>query len=90
MNVQFDPDFTKKLKKQNAIIRKSFKQRIIIFSKNPNYPKLNNHPLKDRWKGYRSIDITADWRAIYKEIQINAEIAAYFIAIGTHKELYGQ
>jgi len=88
MNVQLDSDFTKKLKKQNVLIRKSFKQRIIVFSKDPNYPKLNNHPLREKWKGYRSIDITADWRAIYKEIQVGEEIIAYFIAIGTHEELY--
>ncbi len=88
MNVQLDPDFTKKLKKQNVLIRKNFKEKIIIFSKNPNYPKFNNHPLREKWKGYRSIDITADWRAIYKEIQVGGEITAHFVAIGTHKDLY--
>jgi addiction module RelE/StbE family toxin len=88
MNVQFDADFVKKLKKQNVLIRKSFKQRIIILSKNPNYPKLNNHSLKDKWQGYRSIDINADWRVIYKEIQTGEGKVAYFVTIGTHKELY--
>lgn len=88
MNVQLDPDFTTKLKKQNVLIRKSFKQRIVIFSYNPNDSKLNNHPLKNKWQGYRSIDINANWRAIYKEIQVREEKVAYFVAIGTHKELY--
>lgn len=88
MNVQLDSDFTKKLKKQSVLIRKNFKERIIIFSKDPDYPKLNNHPLREKWKGHRSIDITDDWRAIYKEIRIGGEIIAYFVAIGTHEELY--
>lgn len=88
MNVQLDSDFTKKLKKQRVLVRKNFKERIIIFSKDPDYPKLNNHPLREKWEGYRSIDITDDWRAIYKEIRIRGEIIAYFVAIGTHEELY--
>lgn len=69
-------------------IRKSFKERIVKFSQNPGDPHLNNHPLNKQWQGYRSIDITADWRAIYKEISVNEETVAHFIAIGTHKELY--
>lgn len=88
MNVQLDSDFTKKLKKQSVLIRKNFKERIIIFSRDPDYPKLNNHPLREKWEGYRSIDITDDWRAIYKEIRVGGEIIAYFVAIGTHEELY--
>jgi addiction module RelE/StbE family toxin len=50
---------------------------------------LNNHPLRDEWTGYRSIDITADYRAIYKEVREGKELNAYFIALGNHQELYG-
>jgi len=88
MNVQLDPDFVKRLKKLDVKIRKSFKEKIIKFSKNPQEPQLNNHPLKKQWQGHRSIDITSDWRAIYKEIQAGEEIVAYFVVIGTHKDLY--
>ncbi|OGD89445.1 hypothetical protein A3J17_03030 [Candidatus Curtissbacteria bacterium RIFCSPLOWO2_02_FULL_40_11] len=88
MNVSLSPDFLKKLKKLDVRIRNSFKERILVFSKNPEEPILDNHPLKREWKGYRSIDITADWRAIYKETQIGDEIVAYFVALGTHDELY--
>jgi addiction module RelE/StbE family toxin len=88
MNVELDPDLVKHLKKFDVIIRKSFKERVIKFSKNPQDPQLNNHPLKKQWQGYRSIDITADWRAIYKEIQEGQKTVAYFVTIGTHKELY--
>lgn len=88
MNVELDPDVVKRLKKLDVKILKSFKVRIIKFSKNPKDPKLNNHRLKKEWHGCRSIDINADWRAIYKVIQIREENVAYFVAIGTHKELY--
>lgn len=87
MIVKFDPDFVKRLKKLDIRIRKSFKERLLQFSINPHDPQLNNHPIKDRWQGYRSIDITADWRAIYKEIKQGEEKVAYFVAIDTHKDL---
>ncbi len=55
---------------------------------NPSDPSLDNHPLKDPWIGCRSIDITADYRAIYEETNEGDENIAYFITIGTHQELY--
>lgn len=88
MNVELDPDFVKLLKKLDVKIHKSFKERIIKFSKNPQDPQLNNHRLKKEWYGYRSIDITADWRAIYQETKIGEETVAYFVTIGIHKDLY--
>ena len=88
MIIQYDPVLIKKLKKLNIRIRKSFKQAMVIFSRNPEDPRLKNHPLKKEYVGYRSINITVDWRAMYKEIYENKEVIAYFITIGTHDELY--
>ncbi len=88
MKRQYDPAFLKILRNANVRIRKSFKQRIVVFARDPHHPKLNNHALKNEYKGYRSIDITADYRAIYEEITENNEPVAYFILIGKHKELY--
>ncbi len=89
MKIVYDPIFLKKLKKINIRIRKSFKERLIIFSKNPNYPQLDNHSLREKYSGYRSIDITADYRAIYKEIrEQDDEPVAYFVFLGTHQKLY--
>ena len=70
-------------------IRKSFKQKIAIFAKDPFNSHLNNHPLKREYQGYRSIDITADWRALYKEVEVDEDIVAYFVLLGTHDQLYG-
>lgn len=88
MNVVYDSDFLKKLKKVDVRIRNALKEKILLFSKNPQDPQLDNHELKDEYTGCRSIDITGDYRAIYKEIKIEDETIAYFVALGTHKELY--
>lgn len=89
MKAQYDPHFIINLKNLNVIIRKSFRERIAIFQKDHLSSELDNHRLHDKWEGYRSIDITSDWRAIYEEVKGGEEPVAYFVAIGTHKELYG-
>ena len=89
MTVRFDPEFYTKLKKLDVRIRKSFKERILLFSANPSSPLLRNHVLQREYSGYRSIDITADYRAIYQEKLEGTETVAYFVLIGTHEELYG-
>ena len=45
-----------------------FKERINIFLNNPFYYSLNNHALKGKYSGYRSINIGGDLRAIFKMI----------------------
>ena len=88
MTIIYDPEFLKKLKKVNVRIRKSAKEKLLLFSKNPNDPQLNNHTLQTEYLGYRSIDITADYRALYIEIHEGEETIAYFVLLGTHPELY--
>lgn len=90
MKVRYGPDFYRLYKKANVIIRKSVDEKIQIFLKDSNDLQLDNHVLERKWRGYRSIDITADCRAIYKEVGIGDEIVAYFVALGTHEELYQQ
>lgn len=90
MKVTYDPEFYDQIKKLNIRIRKSLREKILLFSKNPKNPLLNNHSLKREYAGYRSINITADCRAIYEEINKpdQEEPTAYFIKIGTHDQLY--
>lgn len=88
MRVVYDTAFFEKLKKLNVRIRKSVKEKMLLFSVNPFDPQLDNHELKEEFEGYRSIDITADYRAVYEKRLIGREMVAYFIAIGTHPELY--
>lgn len=88
MKVYFDAEFYRRYKKVDVRIQKSVDERIRIFRKNPIDPQLNNHPLHEPYQGYRSIDITADYRAIYEEFQEDDEEIVYFTTIGTHEELY--
>jgi len=60
----------------------------LFFTDNPHNSRLNNHSLKGKWKGYRSINVTSDWRAIYTEKREGKDTIAYFVAIGTHEQLY--
>lgn len=90
MIVKYSPTFLKVFKKVDVRIRKSFKQKILIFSKNPSDLQLNNHELTKQWHGHRSIDITADYRAVYKEKTLKEEAVAHFVTLGTHEQLYKQ
>ena len=60
MKIEYDPDFLKLVKKVDVRIRKYLKQKLEIFLKNPHELQLNNHQLRDKYEGYRSIDITSD------------------------------
>src|SRR5436309_7503402 len=88
-NVFSAKGFIKLYKKANVRIQKEVDEKLRIFSKNPHDLGLRNHELHEEWEGYRSIDITNDYRAIYKEVREGEEINAYFIELGTHEELYG-
>ena len=88
MNVVLDAGFVKKAKKVDVRIQKHLKQRLLLFSKNSHEQLLKNHELRNEYRGYRSINITNDYRALYKEVQIGEETVAYFTTFGTHKELY--
>ena len=88
MKVQLAPKLIQHLKKQDVRIRKSFQITIKLFSKDPYNPHLNNHALRRKWAGFRSINITSNWRAIYKVVDEGEEVYAYFVTLGTHKQLY--
>lgn len=76
--------FVKQAKKLSPEVRKKLQERVVIFCENPLNPVLRNHPLKGKYKEYRSIDVTGDIRALY--LQRGDE--AVFDTIGTHSQLY--
>jgi len=78
-------NFVKKYKRLSQAERKRFSERRDIFMINPFETVLNNHPLKGKYKGYRSIDITTDLRVIFEMVEENV---AYFITIDSHSNLY--
>ena len=56
-----------------------------MFVQNPFSPSLHHHPLSGEFSNYRSINITGDYRALYKQIDKNHVI---FVKLGTHSQLY--
>jgi len=76
--------FLKKLKKLPPKIQNRFEERLELFLKNPTDSTLNNHSVERRFPDCRSINITGDYRAIFKL----ERDTAIFITIGTHSELY--
>lgn len=85
MIIIFHKKFEKQIVKIPKSIQNQFYKKIELFQVNPFDEILNNHELKGKLKGYRSINITGDVRAIYK--QINGKII-HFVKINTHSELY--
>ena len=88
MKVRFTNDFFLQYKRANVRIRNKTDESLRIFKRNPNDSELKNHKLKREWAGHRSINITSDWRAIYKETKLADKKVVYFVALGTHRELY--
>ncbi len=84
MNVQFHTNFLKQYKQLQAI-QKRADERLALFRRNPFDNLLNNHGLSGKFKGCRSINITADYRAIFEFID---DKTARFIDLDTHSNLY--
>jgi len=86
MIIEYSKKFIKEFKKCPANVKTNFKVRLEMFIDDQYSSILNNHPLIGELKNYRSINITGDWRAIFEEIDEDQII--YFVAIGTHSQLY--
>lgn len=86
---EFSSRFLKKYDKADAKIQSAFKRRFKLFLEDPANPLLRNHALRGKYKGFRSINVTGNWRAVYAEkIEYNQRIIV-FHEIGTHSQLYG-
>lgn len=85
-NVRFTKRFEKQFTKVTPRVRKQFDDQLQIFMVDPRNPVLNNHALKGPYRGYRSINVTGDVRALYFRDQGKVIFFAY---IGTHSQLYG-
>jgi len=85
MNISYSKNFIKQSKKLNKPIRDKVISRIKLFNENPLDHELNNHPLKGKYKQYRSINITGDYRALY----LTKDNDIIFDIVGTHSQLYG-
>ena len=80
---QFKSDY---IKADNGI-RAKVDERLKIFAKDEFSQILNNHKLKFNLDGYRSINITGDWRIIYRKLDIST---CFLYRLGTHHQLFGK
>lgn len=78
-------NFDKSFKKLDKVIKNKFYERLQIFQEEPFAHVLHNHALKGKYEGYRSINITGDYRVVYREI---TEGVIEFQVIDTHSNLY--
>lgn len=85
MRYSASKNFEKQFKRLNAQTKDKVIKRLEVFIEDPFQTSLRNHELHGEWSSYRSINITGDVRAIYKDID---GIIAHFVAIGSHSELY--
>lgn len=87
MRIDYSKRFLKHLQKTNTSLQLAFKERLKLFIADRHNPLLNNHSLQGKRAGYRSINVSGDWRAIYHNINNKIEWVE-FVEIGTHRELY--
>lgn len=83
--IKYTTRFRKQYKRADQTIKIAFGHVLELFLEDPNHLALRNHSLREKFAGYRSRDVTEDWRAIYRE----EKDRILFITLGTHKELYG-
>ena len=88
MKIIFSKWFDKKYSKIPKPIQNKFDEKIIIFINNPLDKTLNNHQLHWKFQEYRSINITWDYRAIFRQIDNDSYEFIEFLDIGTHSALY--
>ena len=89
LRVEFSSLFDRKLRRLPKEIIASFQEALDLFLENPNHERLRRHFLKERFTGYQSIDVTDNYRAVFKEAKTDNVVIIKFHTIGTHKDLYG-
>jgi addiction module RelE/StbE family toxin len=83
--IDFSPLFNKQRKAAPLEIKQALRDALDLFSEDPTHPSLRNHSLTGEYAGFRSIDVTEDWRAVYRE----EPERFLFMELGTHSQLYG-
>lgn len=86
--VEYSHTFHKQLTKAPVTILKAFKKRRNLFLVDPLHPMLHNHRLKGTYEGLKSINVTGDWRALFRERRVDTNKVVIFEYLGTHSQLY--
>jgi addiction module RelE/StbE family toxin len=86
MRLVLHKNFKKQFDKLPFKVQRQFLKRVELFLQDKFNPILNNHSVNAAYPGWRSINITGDYRALYE--QVNEELVV-FMKIGTHSDIYG-
>lgn len=86
MNITRKPQFDKRLRLAPRTIRNALADRLELFVVDPHHPLLHNHSLQGERQGFYSINITGDWRCIYKKVDSDT---IQLFELDTHHHLYG-
>ena len=80
--------FEKSYSKLSDKLKIKVNETLILFSENHFDKKLNNHALKWDFIWLRSINVTWDYRIIFREMSDNNYEIVELIKVWTHSELY--
>lgn len=84
MRVDFHKNFKKSYSKLSSKLQSQFDVRLALYLEDHTNPILNIHKLHGKEKGFYSLNVTADYRAVFKL----TDDLIIFYKIGTHSELY--
>jgi addiction module RelE/StbE family toxin len=84
MRVLYKKRFEKEFKKLDEKVKLAFLKRLELFAENRYDRLLRNHLVDVVFPGCRSINISGDLRAIFRE---EGDVVI-FLHIGTHSQLY--
>lgn len=85
MKIIFSKSFVKQFKKVPVKIQDQFKKRLKDLNSQQNVSSLKIHALKGEYKGYKSMNVSGDWRALFYQKDNDIFI---FELMGTHSQLY--
>ena len=84
--VEFSALFNRNITHAPPDMKVAFQEAYELFAEYLNHPALRNHILTGKYQDFRSIDVTKDWRALYR----TEPERIIFVALGTHETLYGE
>jgi len=74
-----------KIKQKDKKLSERIQKQLLLFSTNPKHPSLRTHKLSGSMSNIWSISVSMSIRMVYKLLDRET---AYFIDIGTHREVY--
>ncbi len=85
MKIVYSPRFAKNYKKLPIRIKLLAEKREKIFRNNPYDPRLKTHRLTGKLSGFWSFSVDYKTRIIF---EIRSENEIWFLAIGSHNQVY--